>query len=196
MTNVKKLGLAAVVIIAVLGCFFPRGNSVVQQVQNQVLGNVTSLDGVDNAYVRINGNGYYNYRQNMVATSSVLCSIKNPYQATSTLVDYVAQVTSGSLVQAQTLDVATSSTALASSSPAFVKEFSLAAGAQASLYWTQAAATTTNARLIGSDFVNGVSNAIVGPSEFVNLRIATATPGTFSSYLTGTCRGTFRSFRD
>ena len=88
--NKKILIGVGVLVILALGMIFPRGNSVV----NQIVGAVPTLDGVDNPFVSIGGLRYYYYEQQFTATSSVLCSIKNPLNATSTLLSYSAVATS------------------------------------------------------------------------------------------------------
>lgn len=156
------------------------------------LGGVSTLDGVDFPYTSINGFKEYKYRQTISATSSVFCSIKNPYSATSTLKNYFVNVTANGL-GSQTFDVSTSSTAFGTSSPAFVKNFSTGTG-QFSTLWSYNA-TTTGGLLIGlSQGAVGKSDVIIGPTEYVTAKISTSTAGTFGSYFTGGCQGEFVRF--
>ena len=191
--NTKKVWIAVVVIaiIAIIGWFVPVGQN--GQTIVETLGAVPTLDGVDHPYVTINGVKTYNYSQFMAATSSVVCSVKNPFNATSTLNWYSAIVTSkGNISQIQFVDVSTSTTALASSSPAFLQV--KLGGSLGHIYYS-INATTTNTRLVGlSKNLASTTDAIVGPSEYVNMKIATGTPGTFGSYWTGTCQGQFTEF--
>ncbi len=151
------------------------------------LGAVSTLDGVDNPYISVNGFKTYEYRQPIVATSSTFCSIRNPFNATTTIKNYHVSVTSNGL-GSQLFDISTSSTALASSSPAFVKNFSGGTG-QFQTVWNSNG-TTTNALLIGTAQGNvGFSNVIIGPAEYITAKISTSTAGTFASYYVGSCQG-------
>lgn len=143
-------------------------------------------------YWTIGSINYASVQVSMAATSSVPCSIPNPFGAsTSTVLNYYAQATVNGL-GSQLTDVSTSSTAVGSSSPAFVKAYTTTAG-PFNLVWTPGAASTTRTGLIGYDSFSstGDSPYLLAPNLNLNFRIATATPGTFSSYLTGTCSATF-----
>lgn len=150
-------------------------------------GAVPTLDGVDNPFVKIGGVRTYNYNQPMAATSSVVCSIKNPLNATSTLLRYSAVATASGLSAAQSFDLSTSTTQYASSTVAFVKAYS-ATTPQFSLLWFPDVAGS--ASVVGTN-TNGSNSVIIAPNEYVNLRIATSTPSAFTTYLTGTCSGIF-----
>lgn len=189
MTNKKYIvALVAVLIIAIIGVLTPQGKTVVREIKEVAVGGVSTLDGINHPFVKINGKSEYYYFQNMLATSSVICSIRNPFSATSTLERFAFQITANGL-GAQTVDLSTSSTAFASSSPAYIRAFATGAG-QSSAVWGMGA-TTTNTSLIGMAVSNNVgnSNNLIGPNDFINVRLATSTPGTFGSYFTGTCSG-------
>ncbi len=145
------------------------------------------------SYWTVGGIDYASVQVSMAATSSVPCAIPNPFgAATSTVLNHTAQITADGLTGTQTLDVSTSSSAYASSSPAFVKKFSATDG-QHTLVWQPGVASTTNPGVIGYDSFNstGASPYRLGPSEFLTTRVATGTAGTFASYFTGTCSATF-----
>lgn len=151
------------------------------------LGAVSTLDGVDNPFVSINGLKQYYYSQNTLATSSVLCSIKNPFtNSTSTLLSYGVSASING-IGAQNLYISTSTTAFGSSTPAYVDRFA-APATPFSLAWG-GVATTTGRLLIGIDPVTGASDNIIRPGEYVTLRVATSTAGVFGSYVTGVCTG-------
>lgn len=150
------------------------------------LGAVPTLDGVDNPFVNIGGLRQYYYSQAMSATSSAACSIQNPFQATSTILSYTALVTANNL-GSQIFDISTSSTAIASSSPAFIRAFPTGTG-QFSTIWSPMG-TTTSTLIGGEPFrTNGSSLVILGPTEYLTLRYATSTPGTFGAYNVGACK--------
>lgn len=180
----KKIivGLVVVLVIAIGGYFFP-------SVTNKIVGAVPTLDGVDFPFTKIGGLREYNYSQAIMATSSVICSTK--ITATSTLKAYtVLGLTNG--LGAQTFDVSTSSTAYGTSSPAYIRGYSTGATGFA-LVWGNGA-TTTNASLIGGTVSNNVGNSdnVIFPNQYVNVKIATSTAGTFGSYFTGRCSGKFQ----
>src|SRR3990167_10834232 len=103
----KNIWIAMVVVaIIALGSYqFPK---VQTQVQN-VLGAVPTLDGVDNPSVSIGGNKQYYFSQTLTATSSFICSLKNPYNATSSIMALGAQATnkSGCVAEANALYIST-----------------------------------------------------------------------------------------
>lgn len=159
---------------------------VVEKPASQTLGAVSTLDGIFYPYVKIADSREYYWNTAFSATSSVVCSIQNPYKATSTIprVSVIGTVNS---FGAHLLDISTSSTAFGSSSPAFVKAFNTGTG-QFNINWF-ANSTTTNTILIGAKAgsLNSVSDVILGPTEYLTVRIATSSPGTFGTYNSGRC---------
>lgn len=139
------------------------------------------------------GVDYASVQSTLVATSGVPCTIPNPFGTAPALVlNFFFDATANGIASAQNLDVSTSSTAYASSSPAFVKNYSVGTGAFR-FAWTTGASTTTIPGLLGygSFSNNGVSPFLLGASERLNTRISTGTPGTFTAYYAGTCSATF-----
>lgn len=194
MKNTKiYVALVAILVIAITGLFVPVGKEGTTVVQK--LGAVSSLDGVDNPYVSVNGVRTYYGNANIAATSSVPCSFKNPFSATSTLVSFAMQVTTNSIAVAQKIDISTSSRAVSSgtsygsSTPAFV--YGYAADASTfEIAWSPGLASS--ATLIGLH-ADGTSDVTVAPSEYVTARIATSSPGTFGGgYYKGTCQAVFQ----
>jgi hypothetical protein len=160
----------------------------VQSPERQTLGAVPSFNSLNSGYVNINGNEEFYYNQPMSATSSVPCSIQNPFNATSTVIVYGVKTSTNSF-GASVVDISTSTTGFASSTPAFVKGFSTGAG-QYTIAWT-ANGTTTNTNTIGmrAGATTGISDIILGPTEYINFRISTSSPGTFGTYNIGSCTG-------
>lgn len=192
MQSNKKVWVALVVvaIIAISGVSVTLGYPH-SQTADRSLGSVPTLDGVDSPFMTINGVRTYNYSQPIAATSSVACSIKNPFNATSTLVRYGVNVTTNGIGVAQTLEVSTSTTnnsPTSTSSPAFVKAFPASAG-QFSFVWNGNSATTSALTIGSQPYSTGISNDILGPSDYINFVISTSTPGTFSPYYKGNCTG-------
>ncbi len=120
----------------------------------------------------------------MAGTSSVPCSMQNPFGATSTLTRFTALVTSNGIGAAQTVDLATSTTAFGTTSPSLVWAHTVSAGRDGMLWTPGAASSTVNANVLGGGN-DGTDNLIIGPTQYVNLRIATGTPG--AAYWTGAC---------
>jgi len=170
------IGIVAVVLL-VGGYLFPQGNTVVDRVVEKTLGAVSSLDSVDNPFVSIAGSKSAHYGNPLTASSSVICSVQNPYNATSTISSVRVSVRSTGGLLAQVYDIATSTsryasgTAYGSSTPALVANYKGTVGPFAMVY---SPVTTGNFPL-------------VGPTDFVNVRIATATPTAFTTYMSGTC---------
>jgi len=193
------VALIVIAIIAIVGLFTPQGRKVAEKVVSPVtqLGAVSTLDGVDMPFISIGGKRAYSYSQAMIATSSTICAIQNPFRATSTITVLSAQSTSNGIAVANNLYVSTSTTQYGSSTPALVHAFAMGTG-QWFLSFRGNSATTTggtggtnSADLLPGMYPNGSSRYILGPSEWVTFRIATSTAGTFASYNTGTCTGLF-----
>lgn len=185
------IGIVVISILTAIGVVTFSKTSV--QTQTQVAGATPTLDGIDSPYMKINNNKSYSYYQPMAATSSVICSIRNPY-GTSTLTNFRAFASSSAAFGSQTIDLSTSTTLGGSSSPAFVRAYP--AGAVWYMSWVPQA-STTNTQLLGPDstLYTGASNNIIHPGEYVNFRIATATAGTFQAgYEVGACEGSFLGF--
>ena len=193
--NKIMVALVAILVIAIGGYLLLKGKEV-----SQNLGATPTLDGVDNPNVRINGIQTYNYRQSIAATSSVVCTVRNPVGATSTLESYAFEVRTNGIAATQDLAVSTTTGVggYGSSTPALML-YSAGTG-QFSAEWQPNSATTTStgsvnsvdSRLLPGMTNLGASNYIIGPSEYVSLRIATATPRTLDAYYTGSCSGVFR----
>lgn len=163
-----------------------------------------ALAGPDIPYrdVCIGGVCSHYEQQPLAATSSVICSIPIP-TATSTLAAFNMTVTGNNLVAAQTLDVSTSTSQFAqiagnygSSTPAYIFAASLPAAGQKSFFWRSGNSSTTNSKAWGSDTLFNTGEALIVSSTtqtYLNVRIATGTPGTWASgnYLTGSCSAKF-----
>lgn len=190
MSKKTSLALIVIAIIAIgyIGYTYPK-------VPQAVIGAVSTLDGVDLPFVNINGQREWRGGIPMTATSSVLCSFKNPYAATSTVEYFSAEVTSrGTLVQANNLYISTSTTASATSTNAWNSAFAMGTG-QFSYTFQKNVATTTGAladngaptNVLEGVNADGSSNYILGPSEYLNFAIGTSTAGTYVTYMTGGC---------
>ena len=191
MTNLKKLGIALVVIvIAIGGYFFPTGKTVVERVTEK-LGSTATLDGVDNPFVSIGGFKEYSVGTRLNATSSIPCSIA--VTATSSLQAFGIEVVSNGL-GAQIFDVSTSSSAYAAStSPSYVRAGVAPAGSFARA-WMPGAASTSPLLISRGDTGLSVGDVIY-PGQFLQVRIATSSPSTFTGgYWTGTCSAKFLRF--
>ena|SRR3990167_10372264 len=186
--NIVTSGIVSVIIVFLgFTVFGGKTETIIEKVVERQVGAVSTIDNVDLPFVSIGGKKQYYYSQSMFATSSAICSIKNPFNATSTLISFSAQVTSNGIASAQTLDLSTSTSAYASSSPAYFKKFATGTG-QFSVVWQSA--TTTSLNVIGIKAgVNGDSDNIIGPTDYLTLKVSSSTPGTYPLYYTGTCSG-------
>ena len=192
MNKNTLIGIAVAIVIAIGGYQFPQ----VQTVTQNVLGAVSTLDGVDNPFTSINGNKNYYYSNSLTATSSFICSLQNPYRATSTIVSLGAESNNIGIAAANALYVSTSTTAYGTSTPNLIDAFPMGTG-QWSVELQKNSATSTagvatqgygvQTELLPGRTQAGRSNYILGPSEFITWKIATTTGGTFVTYDTGTC---------
>lgn len=153
-------------------------------------------------FYTLGGIDYAAVQMPMTATSSIPAIIPNPFgAATSTLVSCHVQVTANGIAVGQTFDISTTTGAggYGSSTPAILSGFSTGAGqftAPCNFNSATSTAAVTNPSgvkigLLPGMTSTGVSNYIVGPSEYVTTRISSSTPGTFSSYWTGTFSAVF-----
>lgn len=194
MSKSLKFLSVAILVIAIGGSyFFP-------QIKQGVLGAVSTLDGVDNPFVSINGVKTFNYGASLTATSSYVCSFQNPYNATTSIVSVGAESTANGIAVANNLYVSTSTTAFGTSTPALVDSFAMGTG-QWTLELQKNSATSTQsasnpngtqANLLPGRNQAGASNYILGPTEWVTFKIATTTGGTFSTYNVGKCSGVLK----
>lgn len=182
--NIKFLSVA-ILVIAIGGSYlFP---SVPKAVQQTVLGAVSTLDGVDNPYTSIGGYKEYRGTQSLTATSSFICSLRNPYNATSSIVALSAESTANGIGVTNALYISTSTSAYGTSTPALVAAFPMGTGQWSVEMAKNTASTTAGAEVLSGMTTNGTSNYILGPSEWITWKIATTTGGTFTSYNVGTC---------
>lgn len=182
--------IIVLVAAVILSAVFARP---VQNVTNQVLGATATLDGVDNAYVRINGQSEWHGRIPMTATSSVVCSFPNPYNATSTVRFPITASVTNNPIGSQSLYISTSTTNAASSTVAWSNAIAVGTSPSGFAFNGNMATGTS---LVGTNDANilpgvsatgGTSNYVIGPTERLNIKIATSTAGVFSSYLSGAC---------
>lgn len=186
------MSLKELVVIFLVGLSLVASGLAISRSEDIKLAAVATLDAVDNPFISINLRQTWQGSQSMMATSSTICSFKNPFNATSTLKSLSFIITNNGIGGSQTIDVATSSTNLGTSSPAYIKKFA-ASTAMYPVVWG-GGATTTNADLIGNAVSNNVghSDNIIGPAEYVNFKIASGTPGTYAAYYTGRCAVEFQ----
>lgn len=156
----------------------------------QQFGGVPTLDGVDNPYMSLNGNRTYFQNQPIMASSTRLCSIKNPLQATSTITELSVQITGSGILGANAYSISTSTTAFASSTTYFVLDHNIPTNSSDSMVWSPN--VTATSRLLSSS-ADGKNNIIVLPNEYLNVNMATTTgAGALAAYYQGTCKGIWR----
>lgn len=202
MNTLQKAGLTLGVVVSLVFsvyCLNRVGQTVVQQVAPS-LGAVPTLDAVDNPYTSIGGRKRFYWNVPITATSSVICAVKNPYGKATTTVDNVAVNITGGILGANKFDISTTSntSGYGSSTPAFVAGRPVPSTALASFGFNPGQSTTTHSLspttrdiiLPSIDGQGGFTN-ILGPDEWLSVRISTTSPGTFSTYYSGTCSGEF-----
>jgi len=191
-----------VLVVLILGIVFPRGNSVVERVINNTVGAVSTLDGVDTPFVKIGGNQRWIGSLGISATSSVLCSLKNPFGATSTLESFSYRIATSSIARSEYVSLSTSTSqyrdnagSYGSSTNAFMHTTIPAYGYNDAFSFRPNSATSTgtgasatgDASLYFGITASGTSAYIIKPTEYLNLVIGSTTPGTFATFPQGTC---------
>src|SRR3990167_6099716 len=190
------LGLVAVLVIATTGLFFPRGNTVVQQ----VLGSVSTLDGVDNPSISIAGKREWKQQIPLNATSSMVLSLLNPLAATSTVTYLSCESTNVGVAQANNLFFGTTTQAsryATTSVTAWNSGFAMGTGEWSYKFVGNTATTTSDAEALGAPTnvlegmnANSSSNYILGATEVLYAKFGTSTAGTFVTYDVGACNVT------
>ena len=179
---------AIIAIVVLIGAYFILPRQVVNTVVER-LGAVSTLDGIDSSYTSIGGLKTWFGTLSMTATSVVPCTIPNPFGATSTIVRASHRITTG-LLGANSITLSTSSTAQATGSiPALMLSHSIGSNAQDYAMWFPIATTTQSSSNKNSiwDGINsdGSSPILLRPTESLQWRVATITPGT--GFFTGSC---------
>ena len=152
-------------------------------------GALSSLELVDNPCFSIGGVEQCTISQQFIATSSTICSILNPYRATSSIMSIgVSRSASGIAgTQAFYFSTTTSTGRYGSSTPAFVDGHQ-EGRSNFAYHWGGGVSTSTpRAGVLETLAPDGGSRAILGPLETITVRIATSSPGTFTTYMSGKC---------
>lgn len=186
----KVLGggvLLLALVILVLGVIFPRPVEItVDMIQeaiqkfgaipgNEVSGNYFTVGGVER---------YFESQKN--ATSSVLCSFKNPFPNATTTIERVTVKTTSTFGAANTYDIATSTTAYGTSTPSLVYGKSIAANEFEQASWfpkfvasTTASLNTEYTNILFDEATNGgQTNFFLTGTQYLNVKVASSTPGT------------------
>ena len=191
-------GVVGVVVLVMVFLLFGQGKDGIDGRNGRDgLGAVSTLDGVDFPYVSINNRRTWQGGITISATSSILCSMQNPFGATSTLRNFSMVVTNNGFGATQDIDVSTSTDAFGSSSPAFIKQFETGAEQFHIVFNGSGSGTTTDLRLIGltphgaGDRNFGGSDNIIGPTEYVNVGTGSTSASTFDTFMVGFCNFEF-----
>ena len=195
----SKVWVALIVIIAViatLGLFSPKGREVVKD----VFGAVSTLDGVSNPSINIAGKREWKEQIPLNATSSMVLSLQNPLQATSTVTYLSCESTNVGIAQANNLFFGTTSLDsryATTTANAWNAGFAMGTG-EWSYKFVPNTATTTDTlsppvaptNVLEGANGDGSSNYILGATEVLYAKIATSTAGTFVTYDAGACNVT------
>lgn len=127
------------------------------------------------------------------ATSSSPIIVRNPWfgSASSSVDMYNINIATG-VTGANTYDVSTTTNCTggnASSSPAFTLARSVASGGTDTLNWEPVSSSTPIGRLLAINSgagADGHTPYFLAPNECITMRVATGTPGTFTTFWTGT----------
>lgn len=196
------LGIVGVIsaLVVVLGAGYlkapPADLSLGAIPGNEVQGDVLIVGGLEKAYVR----------RAFTATSSVLCSIRNPFFGATSTIESFSAVFSRGVLGANLFDVSTTSNTLGygSSSPALIAAHNIPSTDKPVIVFQKNASTTSSvntgndggtvlAGLNASTGLTGISNYILGPREFLTMRLSTSTiRGEFAAPYQGTCTAEFK----
>src|SRR3990167_5100781 len=197
MENKKVLGVALVaVIIAIGGLFYPQ----VQTQVREVFGAVSTLDGVSNPSINIAGKREWKEQIPLNATSSMVLSLLNPLQATSTVTYLSCESTNVGIAQANNLYFGTTTLAsryATTTANAWNEGFAMGTGEWSYKFVGNTATTTSAAEELGAPTnvlegmnANSSSNYILGATEVLYAKFGTSTAGTFVTYDVGACNVT------
>lgn len=204
----KQVKVGLLVVLALLGglglasLFAPeKTKEVIREVIREPLG---ALPGPDISSEFWSAGALKRYSQEIpinTGTSSVLCAFENNFSGTSTIAHVGVDITRG-VTGANTIYISTT-TALfpyGSSTPNLIADFRIPSGKTARIAWNPNTATTTNAAgnpasappdVLAGISISGASNYLIGPGEWLTVRVATGTPGTFATGFAGTCGAEF-----
>lgn len=188
--NTQKYLVAGVVVAVLLSGYnfvsSPKDGANGQNGQNG-LGAVPTLDGVDSPYMTIGGVRGGWFSSPIIATSSTICSIKNPFTSTTTVTRAGLNITQG-ILGSNNVSLSTSTNSYATSTQGLVIDAAIQSLSPASVFWTYGVGTTTSSRLLANASATGQSQVLLGPGEYLNWRIATSTgAGALPAYYVGNC---------
>ena len=197
MNKNLKIVLSVAIVIAIGGSYmFPQ----VQQTVTQVLGAVSTLDGVSNPSISIAGKREWKEQIPLNATSSMVLSLLNPLQATSTVTYLSCESTNVGIAQANNLFFGTTTLAsryATTSVTAWNSGFAMGTGEWSYKFVGNTATTTSDAEALGAPTnvlegmnANSSSNYILGATEVLYAKFGTSTAGTFVTYDVGACNVT------
>src|SRR3990167_1357792 len=187
MNKNLKIVLSVAIVIAIGGSYmFPQ----VQQTVTQVLGAVSTLDGVSNPSISIAGKREWKEQIPLNATSSMVLSLLNPLQATSTVTYLSCESTNVGIAQANNLYFGTTTLAsryATTTANAWNEGFAMGTGEWSYKFVNSSTTSLTDNVLEGVNHENNSSNYILGATEVLYAKFGTSTAGTFVTYDAGAC---------
>ena len=193
MNKNLKIVLSVAIVIAIGGSYmFPQ----VQQTVTQVLGAVSTLDGVSNPSISIAGKREWKDQIPLNATSSMVLSLLNPLAATSTVTYLSCESTNVGVAQANNLFFGTTTQAsryATTSVTAWNSGFAMGTGEWSYKFVENTASSTADGaplNILEGSNVDGSSNYILGATEVLYAKFGTSTAGTFVTYDAGACNVT------
>lgn len=195
MSNKQSLGAVLAVLLVLLGLGYAATRPAHSPTsETPAPGALSSVDNLG-PYINFGGVTEWNASGQPQATSSAFCSIQNRNFSTSTILAVGLRIDSTGL-GTQTFDIATSTTQFGTSTPALVYGATVPVASGGTYRWSPGGIATTSNQTTVLMPVGGLSNGspyVLAPNEYLNFRIASGTPGTFASYLTGKCTARFQA---
>lgn len=198
MNKNLKIVLSVAIVIAIGGSYlFPQ---VQQKVVQNVLGAVSTLDGVSNPSISISGKREWKESIPLNATSSMVLSLLNPLAATSTVTYLSCESTNVGVAQANNLYFGTTTQAsryATTTANAWNAGFAMGTGEWSYKFVFNTATTSSvespnhvQANILEGANGDGSSNYTLGGTEVLYAKFGTSTAGTFATYDVGACNVT------
>ena len=181
MNNLKSGGIAVVVSVVVvsLGLFFYGGSTTTERViEKENLGAIPG-NNIEGKYIIIGGVELAYVSMPMIATSSVPCVTKNPFNATSTIIQFSAiftdTVTDIAGVPAMDFSTSTNAYLNATSTTPLVANWPIKSNSSDEFLWR-------------AQTVTGETHYTLRANHYIGLKNATTSPGvdTYTGYCTAT----------
>lgn len=191
------LGVLVVGLLSLTGyvATIDSGTTVIEKITDGKLGAIVDIPS---QYLNWGGLVTYNFKVPTTATSAMICSVKNPANATTSIDHLSLFVTSNGIAGTQKISISTSTNVHASTTKnALVSQFRPPASKGFQILWTprsiSANTAVTGENTLYWSYDATTSPFFLAPNEYINFGVSTGTPGLYSTgYYTGYCSGSLK----